>query len=370
MVISGIYKAAVLGSQAMDWDGITPPEQLPSTTAELLTSPLQSLHEQRELYAHHAERAQGALAQFERLAAAAQPAGAAAPELRALAAQLRALRALVERLEQQRPPAAGPPPKRRAEAAAGGGGGRKRGRKGAAAKPAEAPAAPPPAAAPAAEAPSDAAGSGAASRAQLVSTLPIDVLEVPVAASGAVATPPLPLYEPAAGVAGAADENAGAGAGGGADTRAPRPWIKKPWTPDQDRRLTEAIGNLGAQSWSSVAALIEGKSGKQCRERWINHINPAIRREPWSAAEDMALIQAHARIGNKWTELAALFPGRTDNAIKNRWNSTIQRKVREESAFAELAQVAAEEAAALGGQGSAAAAGTAAALVAAALAAQ
>ena len=173
MVISGIYKAAVLGSQAMDWDGITPPEQLPSTTAELLTSPLQSLHEQRELYAHHAERAQGALAQFERLAAAAQPAGAAAPELRALAAQLRALRALVERLEQQRPPAAGPPPKRRAEAAAGGGGGRKRGRKGAAAKPAEAPAAPPPAAAPAAEAPSDAAGSGAASRAQLVSTLPI-----------------------------------------------------------------------------------------------------------------------------------------------------------------------------------------------------
>lgn len=87
----------------------------------------------------------------------------------------------------------------------------------------------------------------------------------------------------------------------------PSQWIKRPWTEEQDQLLRDAVAQHGPRNWSKVSKMIPTKNGKQCRERWINHIDPAINREPWTHEDDMKLIEAHSRLGNKWTELGAIF---------------------------------------------------------------
>ncbi|KAG8464624.1 hypothetical protein KFE25_009992 [Diacronema lutheri] len=100
----------------------------------------------------------------------------------------------------------------------------------------------------------------------------------------------------------------------------------KPWSPDEDATLRAYVHEHGARKWSRVALQLPGRTGKQCRERWCNQLNTGINRGNWSASEDLAILHAHRQLGNCWARIARLLPGRTDNQVKNRWNSTLAKR--------------------------------------------
>ncbi|KAH0785152.1 Myb-like DNA-binding domain containing protein [Histomonas meleagridis] len=100
----------------------------------------------------------------------------------------------------------------------------------------------------------------------------------------------------------------------------PKVFKKSKWTPEEDRLLRESIHQNGMSNWSLVAQLIPGRSGKQCRERWINQLCPNLNKDNWSPNEDAILIQQQRLYGNVWSKIAQFLPGRSSNNVKNRWS--------------------------------------------------
>jgi len=101
-----------------------------------------------------------------------------------------------------------------------------------------------------------------------------------------------------------------------------------PWTAEEDKKLISFILTHGRCCWRAVpklAGLL--RCGKSCRLRWTNYLRPDLKRGLLSTAEEQLVIDLHAKLGNRWSKIAAKLPGRTDNEIKNHWNTHIKKKL-------------------------------------------
>lgn len=103
---------------------------------------------------------------------------------------------------------------------------------------------------------------------------------------------------------------------------------RRTWSSEEDRELRELVTRLGPGSWSIIAAQLGGRKGKQCRERWHNHLRNDIKKGQWTQDEDQTIINAVHSMGTRWSAITKILPGRTDNDIKNRWNSTLRKNFR------------------------------------------
>ncbi|OHT16643.1 Myb-like DNA-binding domain containing protein [Tritrichomonas foetus] len=140
--------------------------------------------------------------------------------------------------------------------------------------------------------------------------------------------------------------------------------VKGSWTREEDQVILNFVQTNGDKDWAKLALLLNGRTGKQCRERFKNHLDPNLVRNPWTPEEDQHLIDLHSQYGNQWTKISSFFSsitekfsdtfrinlldlindpiisktfliskissffeGRTDNCIKNRWNSTLKKRL-------------------------------------------
>lgn len=104
---------------------------------------------------------------------------------------------------------------------------------------------------------------------------------------------------------------------------------KNAWSREEDDILARVVEQYGASKWTKVAAHLPGRMGKQCRERWFNHLTPEVKKGEWSPAEDELIMAAVQEHGTKWSVIVKQLPGRSDNAIKNRYYSAVRKASRQ-----------------------------------------
>jgi hypothetical protein len=100
---------------------------------------------------------------------------------------------------------------------------------------------------------------------------------------------------------------------------------KGPWSIEEDRKLLQWVKKEGACKWTTCAEFIKGRSGKQCRERWLNTLNPNVKKGGWEPEEDFLIFKLFSQFGSQWSKICVYFERRTENSIKNRFYSTLRR---------------------------------------------
>ncbi|CAN4099085.1 unnamed protein product [Withania somnifera] len=104
---------------------------------------------------------------------------------------------------------------------------------------------------------------------------------------------------------------------------------KGPWTSAEDAILVDYVTKHGEGNWNAVQKHSGlARCGKSCRLRWANHLRPDLKKGAFTSEEERRIVELHAKMGNKWARMAAELPGRTDNEIKNYWNTRIKRRQR------------------------------------------
>ena len=104
---------------------------------------------------------------------------------------------------------------------------------------------------------------------------------------------------------------------------------------EEDKALTAVVDQWGAKGWTKIAVNFPGRIGKQCRERWHNHLCPNIVKRKWTLQEDLLIVKLYMKFKTRWCEIARRVPGRSDNQIKNRYNSNLKKRF-EDMEFADL----------------------------------
>mmetsp|Transcript_18709 Transcript_18709/g.33894 ORF Transcript_18709/g.33894 Transcript_18709/m.33894 type:complete len:296 (-) Transcript_18709:216-1103(-) len=108
------------------------------------------------------------------------------------------------------------------------------------------------------------------------------------------------------------------------------------WSNDEDEILVRIVDERGPKNWNVIAKELNSqlygsmpvRQGKQCRERWFNHLNPTLRKGNWRASEDIYILKKQVELGNRWSEIAKGMEGRTENSVKNRWKCMIKKAKR------------------------------------------
>jgi hypothetical protein len=96
-------------------------------------------------------------------------------------------------------------------------------------------------------------------------------------------------------------------------------YLKVRFTPDEDARLTDLVDEYGTNDWGAVALAMQTRNARQCRERYKNYLDPALRTDWWTAEEDALLQRKYDELGAKWNRISKFFKNRPDNALRNRW---------------------------------------------------
>jgi hypothetical protein len=104
-----------------------------------------------------------------------------------------------------------------------------------------------------------------------------------------------------------------------ANVKTPKSTLKVKFTEEEDKKLTKLVQQFGVKDWIKISQLMETRNPRQCRERWNNYVNPALRTEPWTADEDKILEEKFAEFGPRWNKISKFFVNRSDNNIRNRW---------------------------------------------------
>ncbi|OHT03874.1 Myb-like DNA-binding domain containing protein [Tritrichomonas foetus] len=103
--------------------------------------------------------------------------------------------------------------------------------------------------------------------------------------------------------------------------------VKGPFTDEEDEIVINFVKENGPKNWPKLAEKLKNRSAKQCRERWCNHLDPNVFHDPWTPEEDFLIYKYFIELGAKWSIIAKYIPGRPDNAIKNRYYSSISKRI-------------------------------------------